>query len=130
MVSSRIKLHDDLLKATFQRFDIDNSGFITADNLRQVLGEAFEGENIDHLMKEAHAQDGKISMDDFVAFLKHPDAQDHHQDAAARIIDMQAQHPDHKDERVRKIHSKAADSKPAAGKGLAGSASEKSGSGD
>merc|ERR1712063_193944 len=38
MVSTRIAMHDDLLRATFQRFDVDNSGSITVENLRVVLG--------------------------------------------------------------------------------------------
>merc|ERR1719188_673133 len=108
MVSTRIRMHDDMLAATFKRFDTDNSGYIDKEDLKKVLGEAFEGESIDHLMEEAHAHDGKISLDDFVAFLKHPDAQEHHHDAAARIIDMQAQHPDHKDERAQTIKAKPA----------------------
>merc|ERR1712190_582150 len=37
MVSSRISMHDDLLRKTFQRFDTDNSGFISKENLKQVL---------------------------------------------------------------------------------------------
>merc|ERR1711904_509229 len=37
-VSSRIALHDDLLKSTFRRFDMDNSGYITREDLKQVLG--------------------------------------------------------------------------------------------
>merc|ERR1719146_162919 len=42
MVSSRIKMHDEVLAQTFRRFDTDNSGFITAANLKEVLGETFE----------------------------------------------------------------------------------------
>merc|ERR1719281_1474241 len=53
MVSSRIQLHDDLLKATFRRFDTDNQGFITVKNLRDVLGESFEGEEVDKMVAEA-----------------------------------------------------------------------------
>merc|ERR1719394_1577252 len=44
MVSTRIALHDDLLKSAFKKFDVDNSGYITAANLKQVLGNTFEGE--------------------------------------------------------------------------------------
>ena len=29
MMSTRISLHDDLLRSAFQRFDVDNSGFVT-----------------------------------------------------------------------------------------------------
>ncbi|CAK0800295.1 unnamed protein product, partial [Prorocentrum cordatum] len=44
MVSSRIQVHDDLLKQTFKRFDTHNHGYITKDDLRQVLGQVYEGE--------------------------------------------------------------------------------------
>jgi calcium-dependent protein kinase len=116
MVSSRIKLHDDLLKATFKRFDTDNSGYITAEDLRKVLGEAFDGEDIEHLMEEAHAHDGKISVDEFIAFIKNPDAQEHHADAATRIIDKAAAHEDHAPTRAKKVKAKgvAPASKPPA----------------
>merc|ERR1719183_2890063 len=43
MVASRIQIHDEVLAQTFRRFDVDNSGYITADNLKEVLGESFEG---------------------------------------------------------------------------------------
>merc|ERR1719350_1854445 len=53
MVSSRIALHDDLLQQTFMRFDTDNSGYITVENLREVLGNTFEGEKVEVLVQEA-----------------------------------------------------------------------------
>ena len=28
-MSTRISMHDDLLRGAFQRFDVDNSGFLT-----------------------------------------------------------------------------------------------------
>jgi len=89
MVSTRIALHDDLLRSTFKKFDTDNSGYITADNLRQVLGETFEGEEIESLVKEAdQLNDNRISYAEFVAYLR-GEALSEHQDAAARIVDLQ-----------------------------------------
>merc|ERR1719343_994857 len=97
-------MHDGLLRDTFKRFDTDNSGYIDKEDLKKVLGEAFEGESIDHLMEEAHAHDGKISLDDFMAFLKHGDAGDHHHDAATRIIDKAIS--DHAGKHERKMVAK------------------------
>jgi calcium-dependent protein kinase len=69
MVSSRIALHDDLLKATFRRFDRDGTGFIEAADLKELLGESFEGEEVENLLKEADANgDGKISYEEFIAY--------------------------------------------------------------
>merc|ERR1711972_1314878 len=53
MVSTRIEVHEDMLVQTFKRFDVDNSGFITEENLRQVLGESFGGEEASALISEA-----------------------------------------------------------------------------
>merc|ERR1712083_815204 len=71
MVSTRIALHDDMLTQTFKKFDVDNSGYITAQNLREVLGESFDGGEISEIMKEADlTEDGRISYDEFIAYLK------------------------------------------------------------
>mmetsp|Transcript_28912 Transcript_28912/g.79662 ORF Transcript_28912/g.79662 Transcript_28912/m.79662 type:complete len:542 (+) Transcript_28912:109-1734(+) len=88
MCSTRIALHDDLLKQTFRRFDTDNSGFITASNLKEVLGEAFEGQQVEHLLAEADVtRDGRISLEEFLNYMKHPALSETHRDAAAVIID-------------------------------------------
>merc|ERR1719446_1874417 len=50
MVSKRISLHDDLLRSTFTKFDTDNSGYITVENLRDLFGNTFEGETVEKLM--------------------------------------------------------------------------------
>jgi len=89
MVNTRIALHDDLLKAAFKKFDTDSSGYITPENLREVLGETFEGEQIEQLMAEADAlKDGRISYAEFVTYLR-GDALPAHQDVTAQIIDTQ-----------------------------------------
>eukprot|EP00929_Paragymnodinium_shiwhaense_P061395 TRINITY_DN30660_c0_g1_i1.p1 TRINITY_DN30660_c0_g1~~TRINITY_DN30660_c0_g1_i1.p1 ORF type:complete len:632 (-),score=127.43 TRINITY_DN30660_c0_g1_i1:99-1994(-) len=71
MVSTRIELHSDLLRAAFHRFDTDSSGYITLDNIRDVLGDDFEGVKVNEaFMKEADIlQDGRISYAEFVAYL-------------------------------------------------------------
>mmetsp|Transcript_111660 Transcript_111660/g.346472 ORF Transcript_111660/g.346472 Transcript_111660/m.346472 type:complete len:530 (-) Transcript_111660:203-1792(-) len=91
MVSTRIALHDDLLRATFNRFDKDSSGYITSENLKEVIGDAFEGENVETLLKEAdQLKDGRISYAEFVAFLRQ-DAESLHEEATAKVIDSQLQ---------------------------------------
>ena len=58
----------DILDA-FRVFDRDDSGFITAANLREAL-QTDEGEYIDMLIKEADEQgDGQISFKDFCNLL-------------------------------------------------------------
>mmetsp|Transcript_50417 Transcript_50417/g.117679 ORF Transcript_50417/g.117679 Transcript_50417/m.117679 type:complete len:568 (-) Transcript_50417:94-1797(-) len=87
MLSTRIKLHGDLLLKTFKRFDKDSSGYITVENLREVLGESFEGEDVAKLLEEADMlKDGRISYREFVAYLMNEPLESH-LDAAARVID-------------------------------------------
>mmetsp|Transcript_3381 Transcript_3381/g.8415 ORF Transcript_3381/g.8415 Transcript_3381/m.8415 type:complete len:567 (-) Transcript_3381:170-1870(-) len=88
MVATRIQLHDDLLKATFRRFDTHNTGFITVQDLKEVLGESFEGDDITAMLKEAHIDhDGKIALQDFMWYLKHPEVDAQHHDVAHKVID-------------------------------------------
>jgi len=87
MVSTRIAVHDDLLRQAFKKFDIDNSGYITAENMREVLGEHHEGEQVESLMAEADfKQDGKISFEEFVAYIK-GEPMSGHSEAATKVID-------------------------------------------
>merc|ERR1719272_1111790 len=59
-----------MLRATFRRLDADNSGFITAENLKGVLGDNFDGINVGDLLKEADLDgNGKISYTEFSRFL-------------------------------------------------------------
>jgi len=89
MINTRIALHDDILKQTFKRFDTDNSGYITVENLREVLGNTFEGEKVEALVAEAdRAKDGRISYPGFVAYLR-GDPTDDHGVAAGQIIDTE-----------------------------------------
>lgn len=90
MVSTRIALHDDLLRSAFNKFDTDSSGFISLDNLKEVLGETFDGEDVSKLLAEAdQLQDGQISYAEFVSYIRGTPL-DAHQDVAAKIIDTQA----------------------------------------
>jgi len=86
MVSARINLHDELLMGAFKRFDVDNSGYITVENLREVLGDNFEGNEVEKLVGEADAlKDGRISFPEFVHYLR-GDPLDTHMNAADTVI--------------------------------------------
>lgn len=89
MVGARIAMHDDHLKSAFKKFDVDNSGYITKENLREVLGESYEGETVDELMREADLlKDGRISYPEFQAYLTGQPLEGHAA-AAADIVDKQ-----------------------------------------
>jgi len=89
MVSTRIALHDELLLSTFKRFDVDNSGQITIDNLRQVLGRTHDGDELEELLHEVDTGgDGQISYEEFITYLKGGGSQKH-ADAAVKIIESE-----------------------------------------
>merc|ERR1711988_983249 len=43
MVGKNIDLNEDLMCSAFRKFDADASGYITVQNLHEVVGETFEG---------------------------------------------------------------------------------------
>jgi len=89
MVGARIGMHDDHLRSAFRKFDVDNSGYITRENLREVLGDTYEGETVDGLLAEADLlKDGRISYPEFVSFLK-GQAMDSNADAVGNIVDRE-----------------------------------------
>ena len=52
----------------FDRLDTDDSGFITEQNLRDMLGDEFPESEIDAIIKESDlTQDGKVSYMEFLA---------------------------------------------------------------
>jgi len=87
MVSTRIAVHDDLLLMAFKKFDTDSSGYITVENMREVLGENFEGQQVQELMKEADfTQDGRISYAEFCSYIRQTPLEAH-RDAAGKVVD-------------------------------------------
>lgn len=95
MVSTRLNMHDDLLKSTFKRFDTDNSGKITVANLKEVLGESFGGEAVDKIMKEADLTgSGDISYEEWIQYLRNGVTSDRQTNLAVDIIDKQLKKDD------------------------------------
>jgi len=93
MVSTRIALHDDLLKAAFMKFDADHTGYITEDNLRQVLGDVWEGEKVNAFVEEEGVlKDGRITYPEFVSYLR-GDPLGEHAEATTKIIDTELRKP-------------------------------------
>mmetsp|Transcript_74853 Transcript_74853/g.216380 ORF Transcript_74853/g.216380 Transcript_74853/m.216380 type:complete len:568 (+) Transcript_74853:90-1793(+) len=89
MVSTRIAMHDDLLRAAFHRFDIDGSGLVTRANLRTALGEVCTQEEVDQIIQEVAASgDNGITLEDFIDYLKGAPAENHTQ-AAEKVIERE-----------------------------------------
>lgn len=70
-LQTRARLHDDVLRATFQRFDVDGTGKITVESLRRLLGDSFEGCDVEALLQEADVSgSGVIQYRDFIAYIR------------------------------------------------------------
>jgi len=73
-MKDRLRLHEDVLRKTFLRFDHDGSGSISAEDLRHLLGTDFEGESVEDLLREAdETGDGLIDYDEFLHYLHRPE---------------------------------------------------------
>mmetsp|Transcript_35012 Transcript_35012/g.100712 ORF Transcript_35012/g.100712 Transcript_35012/m.100712 type:complete len:484 (+) Transcript_35012:407-1858(+) len=68
MLSTRIRLHEDLIRRAFERFDIDNSGVISVENLKGVLGDNYDGAAVEEIVKMADIDgNGTIDYEEFLA---------------------------------------------------------------
>lgn len=60
---------------TFRKFDVDNCGRITAEDLTGILGEHFEGTDARELIREADTNgDGMIEYDEFLNYFHRHEA--------------------------------------------------------
>jgi len=71
MVPSKVALSDDILQSSFRRFDACGSGRITPEDLRRVVGNTFDGMDVDALMYEvSYMKDRSISYPEFVDLIQ------------------------------------------------------------
>lgn len=76
-LQGRMKIHEEVLRKTFSRFDRESCGKITAEDLKGVLGESFDGADIEALICEADTTgDGVIDYDEFLAYFHRADPDD------------------------------------------------------
>lgn len=69
VLERQIGLTDANLRATYDRFDVDGTGRLSADNLRSVLGNSFDGCDADELFAEVDVRGvGSISYEEFAAY--------------------------------------------------------------
>lgn len=67
-VGTSIHMNEDLLHCTFRRFDKDNSGYITVEELRSILG--LKTEDTEAVLQELDNDgDGRITYEEFVDFM-------------------------------------------------------------
>jgi len=74
-MQARSRLREEAVRATFNRLDADGSGAISVQDFRTVLGETFEGVDVEELVNEADPVNrGEISFEVFVRVLEDHDA--------------------------------------------------------
>eukprot|EP00933_Yihiella_yeosuensis_P053691 TRINITY_DN51965_c0_g1_i1.p1 TRINITY_DN51965_c0_g1~~TRINITY_DN51965_c0_g1_i1.p1 ORF type:complete len:566 (+),score=110.55 TRINITY_DN51965_c0_g1_i1:119-1816(+) len=74
-MDARKQLREEAVIAAFHRLDADGSGSISVDDLRRVIGETFEGVDVELLVREADAAcRGELGFDDFMNVLEDTDA--------------------------------------------------------
>jgi len=72
-------ISEERLAEAFDRLDSDDSGYISAENLAEILGEDFPREDIDEIIQEADlTKDNRISYSEFLALWE----QKHEEDRA------------------------------------------------
>jgi calcium-dependent protein kinase len=71
MLSTRIEVNDKLLQSTFRNFDKGLTGYITIENLKDSLGNDFEGQQVETLLEEVDVlKEGRISFPEFAAYVR------------------------------------------------------------
>lgn len=71
-----VKVHEDVLRQTFCRFDSDGNGKIDYDELHALLGDSFSEADIKELIKEVDTNgDGQIDYDEFLAYFYRMDSE-------------------------------------------------------
>jgi len=74
VLQDRVHMHENLLRKTFSRFDRDEAGMITVDNLRTVLGDTFEDVDVKDLIEEVDVDgNGSICYEEFLQYLQNPE---------------------------------------------------------
>ncbi len=70
-LSAHGRINEERLAEAFDRIDSDDSGFISRENLKEILGADYSKEKVDQYMKEADlVGDNKISFQEFVKFFQ------------------------------------------------------------
>ncbi|CAN0237732.1 unnamed protein product, partial [Hapterophycus canaliculatus] len=60
-------LQEVRLRLAFERLDTDESGSITDNNLREIMGPSYDDEAIRKTLEEADAgKDGRVEWEDFL----------------------------------------------------------------
>jgi Ca2+-binding EF-hand superfamily protein len=70
-IPSSFLMDDARLKHAFDRMDTDSSGYITPENLKEILGADFDQHSVQKMIAAAdYEHDGRISFQEFVKLIR------------------------------------------------------------
>ncbi|CEL97359.1 unnamed protein product [Vitrella brassicaformis CCMP3155] len=73
-MQAKFVLQESMIRDAFQRFDVDKTGYISAENLREVLGDTFDGTRIEDIIHACdYKKNGRIDYDEFLQALTSDD---------------------------------------------------------
>jgi len=65
-----LSMNDDSLKAVFARLDSDKSGTVNIEELKELLGDAYDEEAVNHFIQTKCGGDGQLDEEEFIAFMR------------------------------------------------------------
>lgn len=76
-LEARGRITEERLAVAFDRLDSDDSGYLSRDNFREILGSEYTDEKVDAFLKEVDSDgDGRISFEEFLVYF-HKDQKVH-----------------------------------------------------
>ncbi|KAF4694650.1 hypothetical protein FOZ60_007617 [Perkinsus olseni] len=67
---TRLAMNERYIQEVFEKLDLDKTGYISADNLRAVLGDSYCGTSVEELIRQVDYKcNGRIEYDEFVKAL-------------------------------------------------------------
>lgn len=73
-MEARSRMREEAVRAAFRRLDADDSGLISVEDFQSVIGETFEGIDVEQIVKEVDTNGaGGISSDAFLRVLEDRD---------------------------------------------------------
>lgn len=69
-LQAKLLINEKYIKEAFQKFDVDNTGLISEQDLRTVIGDEYKGENASQILRKVdYKGNGYIDYDEFVKAL-------------------------------------------------------------
>ena len=69
-LQAKLLINEKYIKEAFQKFDVDNTGLISEQDLRLVIGDEYKGEDVGQILRQVDFKgNGYIDYDEFVKAL-------------------------------------------------------------